>query len=240
MLPLRQFVAAARSRLSGVRIVLEDLSDPGNRAAILRSVEAFGLLHVHEVRSSRLRVGSTARGRSIVNGAEKWLTLHQHSDIRECLTSLKASQHALLAAVPPGKGRQPLPLESLRFDRPTALLFGSEAWGISSEALELCDATFTVPLPGLSESLNVSVAVAVCVHFAAFRRREALGLAPHEGDLQLEEVEELQESYAERSRENRFAASLRASRARKARDESQALAPVVVEDGERVGETLGF
>eukprot|EP00439_Symbiodinium_sp_Y106_P061082 s511_g9.t1 len=96
------------------------------------------------------------------------------------------------------------------------------AWGVSAAALDLCDAAFTVPLPGLSESLNVSVAVAVCAHFAAFRRREALALAAHESDLEPREVEELQKSYAERSRDRRFAASLRASRARRAREESEA------------------
>lgn len=64
----RRVEAVASRRLEGLRVVLEDLCDPGNRAAIVRSVEAFGLLHLHEVRRDvtcgrRRAQESSARGR---------------------------------------------------------------------------------------------------------------------------------------------------------------------------------
>ncbi|CAK9021564.1 unnamed protein product [Durusdinium trenchii] len=151
---------SARRRLEGLRVVLEDLCDPGNRAAILRSVEAFGLLHVHEVchdvaTGRRPAQTSTARGRSIVNGAEKWLNLHQHEGVEECIKSLQAAGFGVWAAVPPQQagGRRLMPLDELCFGGKTALLFGSEARGVSTKAVESCDGCFTVPLFGLSESL---------------------------------------------------------------------------------------
>ncbi|CAJ1399421.1 unnamed protein product [Effrenium voratum] len=214
---------AAKGRLSGLRVVLEELCDPGNRAAILRSVEALGLLHVHEVvatasaTSGRRRAQqSSAKGRSIVNGAEKWLNVHQHETVQECVESLQACGFRVFAAMPPSFGfsQTSLPLESFSFESPTALLFGSEARGVSDAALGCCDGAFTVPLVGLSESLNVSVCCGLCAHFGALARRQALKLGPAEGDLAAPEVEALLESYAQRSLDHRFAARLRATRSR--------------------------
>ncbi|CAE8609510.1 unnamed protein product [Polarella glacialis] len=225
--------AAALSRLESLRVVLEDICDPGNRAAILRSVESLGLLNVHEVITPGgvtevCKPKATSRGRSIVNGAEKWLDLHQHSAVQECIATLQAQGFVVLAAVPPGGGAaaaaggytrcvEPLALEDLEFSRPAALLFGSEARGVSPAALEAADGTFTIPLPGLSESLNVSVAVAVCCHFARHGRRQHLGLAPGQGDQSAAAAEALAASYVSRGLDRRFAASLRCGRSREAK-----------------------
>lgn len=213
--------AAALARFGGVRIVLEDLCDYGNRAAILRTVEAFGLLHVHEIVSPAVngsrKKGDTARGRSIVNGAEKWLELHRHTSAADCVRELRDLGFQLLAAMPPNPAsgsaiQAPVPLDAVDFGVQTALVFGSEAYGISSTMLTACHGSFTVPLPGLSESLNVSVAVAVCCHFARHSRSRALGLAPGQGDRQPEQVEELVASYMQRSGEPGFTAAVRCSR----------------------------
>ncbi|CAJ1434916.1 unnamed protein product [Effrenium voratum] len=122
----------------------------------------------------------------------------------------------VFAAMPPSFGfsQTSLPLESFSFESPTALLFGSEARGVSDAALGCCDGAFTVPLVGLSESLNVSVCCGLCAHFGALARRQALKLGPAEGDLAAPEVEALLESYAQRSLDHRFAARLRATRSR--------------------------
>eukprot|EP00434_Breviolum_minutum_P035379 symbB.v1.2.031316.t1/scaffold3623.1/size53121/2 len=158
---------SAQYRLDGLRVILEDLCDPGNRAAILRSVEAFGLLHVHEIKGDatlgkRPAQQSSARGRSIVNGAEKWLNLHQHEDVQECIETLQSDGFGVWAAVPPSRsdtGNVELSLDQLPFETKTALLFGSEARGVSTEALRLCDGRFTVPLHGLSESPEARAAL---------------------------------------------------------------------------------
>merc|ERR1712084_45053 len=87
--------------------------------------------------------------------------------------------------------RVPQPLEEIDFGAKTALVFGSEGHGISAAMLDSCDGAFTVPLPGLSESLNVSVAVAVCCHFGRHQRQQALALGQGNGDLDTEELNRL-------------------------------------------------
>jgi len=205
--------AAAASRMDGLRVVLEDLSDYGNRAAIFRSVEALGLLHVHEIVQSR-HASHTAKGRSIVNGAEKWLEVHNHATPEDCVRQLHGLGFVVLAAMPPGGAvvRQPMPLEQLDFSVATALVFGNEARGVSATLLNACDGCFTVPLPGLSESLNVSVAAAICCHFGRHQRAQALGLSPGCGDLASEEITQLVATYEQRGRQHGFTASVRCSR----------------------------
>lgn len=119
--------------------------------------------------------------------------------------------------MPPREGLCTVPLQQLAFDRRLALLFGSEAQGVSARALECVDGAFSVALQGLTESLNVSVCVACAAHLGALERRRLLGLQEDQGDLKPEELQELLASYAERSAERRFAARLRAERAQQSR-----------------------
>eukprot|EP00435_Cladocopium_sp_Y103_P066816 s370_g29.t1 len=74
----------------------------------------------------------------------------------ECIRTLQAAGFGVWAAVPPSRGTEDAeqPLDRLPFEMPTALLFGSEARGVSAAALSMCDGRFTVPLSGLSESLG--------------------------------------------------------------------------------------
>lgn len=221
---LRLF-AAATARIGGLRVVLEDLSDYGNRAAILRTVEALGLLHVHEITTNKgtSRVGGTARGRSIVNGAEKWLQMKTYSGVGACLQDLRSQRFVVLAAMPPGHGIHgsvPKAIDQIDFGIPTALVFGNEAHGVSAEMLTHCDGAFTVPLPGMSESLNVSVAVAICCHFGRHCRLQALGLPLGSGDLSIDEIEALANSYTQRG--SGFTASVRCQRSQQHRDAAAA------------------
>ncbi|CAJ1339414.1 unnamed protein product [Effrenium voratum] len=146
----------------------------------------------------------------------------------------------VFAAMPPSFGfsQTSLPLESFSFESPTALLFGSEARGVSDAALGCCDGAFTVPLVGLSESLNVSVCCGLCAHFGALARRQALKLGPAEGDLAAPEVEALLESYAQRSLDHRFAARLRATRSREV-NEAKALSREELRGKKLAGELGG-
>jgi tRNA (guanosine-2'-O-)-methyltransferase len=176
--------------MAGLRIVLDRLEDGGNRAAILRSCEAFGLLHVHEISthcpaSEQADSGRLRRHYQVGNGGEKWLQLHRHADAASCAAALRAEGFALVATVPPpqqdcsaswhtaarpedaaaaGAAAEALgrlrtsKIEELDFGAPTALVLGSERLGVSPELAALCDRATTIPLFGLTESLNVSVA----------------------------------------------------------------------------------
>jgi tRNA (guanosine-2'-O-)-methyltransferase len=162
--------AVVDSRLSGIVVVLEDLHDPHNGAAVLRSCEAVGLLEVR-VAGAPLRFSPR-----VTQGCDKWLELTQDPNIDAAARQLKARGFRLYAAVPGAK----VPLEALDPLEPTAFLLGNEHAGLSPRARALADQEYALPLHGFSQSLNLSVATALTVYTHATRRRAALGRA---GDL---------------------------------------------------------
>lgn len=87
---------AAEQRIGHLRCVLDHLEDRGNRAAILRTCEALGILHVHEIAPSEPDRG---RARGVAGGGEKWLYVHTHTDANECRLSMPGVR--ILAALPP-------------------------------------------------------------------------------------------------------------------------------------------
>jgi tRNA (guanosine-2'-O-)-methyltransferase len=165
----------AASRLGGLVVVLENLHDPHNGGAALRSSEGVGVLEVRVV-GNRLRFSER-----VTQGCDKWLDIEHDDDIDACARSLKARGFKLYAAVP---GAQ-VALEELDAKTPAAFLIGNEHAGLSDRARALADVEFAIPLHGFSQSVNLSVATALTVYTHARRRREALGRAGDLDDAQL-------------------------------------------------------
>jgi tRNA (guanosine-2'-O-)-methyltransferase len=164
--------AAVASRLGGLRVVIENLHDPHNGAAVLRSAEAFGVQRVDVIESDKpFRFSST-----VTQGCEKWLDVVRHRTLAAALASLRADGFVCYAAVPGA----PAVLDDLDFARPAAVMVGNEHAGLSAAAIGAADARFAIPMYGMTRSLNLSVAAALVVERAATRRRRALGAA---GDL---------------------------------------------------------
>ncbi len=164
--------AALASRLTSLAIVLEDLWDPHNGAAVLRSVEANGLQRVLTIEpKGRFKVS-----RRVSLGTDKWLDVTRTRDIESCARALEHAGFTLAAAVPGA----PLLLEQLPVDRPIALVFGNEHLGLSEAALAKCGLRYGIPMAGMAESFNLSVSVAISVYVTAQRMRAHLGRA---GDL---------------------------------------------------------
>jgi tRNA (guanosine-2'-O-)-methyltransferase len=92
--------AGAARRLKGVRLVLENIEDAGNRAAIMNSVEAFGLCYVDEVGDVCAET-ENAEDRQIVNSGEEWLRVTRYADARTCVEELKRLGYRVLVAMPP-------------------------------------------------------------------------------------------------------------------------------------------
>jgi tRNA (guanosine-2'-O-)-methyltransferase len=172
--------AVISSRLGGVTIVLEDLYDPHNGGAALRSCEAMGVLEVHVIqRRERFRTST-----KITQGCDKWLSVREHGTTPDCVQTLRQRGFRLYAAVP-GAAR---PLEALDPLVPAAFLIGNEHFGLTAEARALCDEEFAIPLYGFSESVNLSVATALVVYTHTTRRRAALGRPGDLDDAQLIEL----------------------------------------------------
>jgi len=175
---LAEFISDARraridavlaQRLAGLTVVIENLHDPHNGAAALRSVEGFGLTTLHVVEQAEpFRFSS-----KVSQGCEKWVDIRRHADFGACARALQADGFALYAALPPGAAT--LDLDHIDLTRPTALVFGNEHAGLTPAALAACDGSFTVPMQGFTASFNLSVSVALAVFACSRRRRAALG-----------------------------------------------------------------
>jgi tRNA (guanosine-2'-O-)-methyltransferase len=164
--------AAAACRLAGLRLVIDNLHDPHNGAAVLRSAEAFGVQRVDVVESvERFRFSST-----VTQGCEKWLDLVRHSTFAAAAAALRADGFALYAAVPGAAAS----VDDLDFARPAAVMIGNEHAGLGADAIAAADASFGIPMLGMTRSLNLSVAAALVVERAAASRRRALG---RDGDM---------------------------------------------------------
>jgi tRNA (guanosine-2'-O-)-methyltransferase len=164
--------AAAAARLGGLRVVIENLHDPHNGAAVLRSAEAFGIQRVDVIESTEpFRFSSV-----VTQGCEKWLDVLRHPTLAHALAALRADGFALYAAVPDAA----VTVDDLDFARPAAVMIGNEHAGLTAEAIAAADVVFGIPMPGMTRSLNLSVATALIAERAAQARRKAIG---RPGDL---------------------------------------------------------
>lgn len=161
---IERIVAA---RVSSVVVVIESLADPHNASAILRTCDAFGVGEVHAIERNT-RVMITTR---VTRGCEKWLDLRRHDTPAQCAAVLKARGYSLYVA----DMRADRKLEEVATIPRIALAFGNEHAGISEELRAVADGTFAIPMRGMVESFNVSVAAAIALYETTRQRRGDLG-----------------------------------------------------------------
>ncbi len=154
----------ARHRQPDLTIVVEDVHDPHNVSAMLRSCDAAGVLRVQLVygRDKFPRIGSKSSA-----SAGKWIDVRRFRSITECYDELHGEGFQIWATRI-GDGAQSL--YGLDFMAKTAIVFGNEHRGVSEEAARMADGLVQIPMVGMIQSLNVSVACAVTV-FEALRQR---------------------------------------------------------------------
>ncbi len=157
-----------QAKLASVTVVLENLYDPHNGAAAVRSAEAFGLSDLHTIDGI---TGSFEAAPDISLGTQKWIDLHGHKSVAGCADALRVQGFVLCATVPGAE----LELEELPVDKPLALWFGNERDGLSAEAMQACDYRVSIAMPGFCQSFNLSVSVAMFVHRLAAKRRAHIG-----------------------------------------------------------------
>ena len=162
--------AALSRRQPDLTVVLENVHDPHNVSAILRSCDGVGVLRAHAVYMIEAPpAGAFARQTSA--SAAKWVEVERHDSIAACFNRLRADGFTILAT---SIGPESRTLFDWDLVRPVALVFGNEMRGVSEEARALADGAIEIPMAGMVQSLNVSVACAVCL-YEAFRQRMAAG-----------------------------------------------------------------
>lgn len=157
-------------RQPDLTVVLENVHDPHNVSAILRSCDGVGVLRAHAVYTmEEPPAGAFARQTSA--SAANWVEVERHDSLAECFTRLRAEGFSILVT---SIGPDSRPLYDWDLRQPVALVLGNEMRGVSTEARDTADGALQIPMAGMVESLNVSVACAVCL-YEAFRQRAAAG-----------------------------------------------------------------
>jgi len=153
-------------RLRGLTAVLEDVHHPQNMGACIRTLEAFGIQDVHVVELRDRFVPNE----KITQGCHKWVDLHRHRSASEAVATLREQGFKIVATSLEAERT----LEDLDFSQPMALCFGNELDGVTDELFGLADETFKIPMYGFTQSFNLSVALALCMHTATNARRRSL------------------------------------------------------------------
>lgn len=151
-------------------MVLEDVHDPHNAAAVLRTCDAFGIQKVCFIFEQEKRYSPKRVGRTTSSSASKWLDFAVYTSTRECFRDLHRQGFEIYATALSGKSHS---LYKTRFKKPkVALCFGNEHRGLSETAIKLSDRVLHIPMEGFVQSLNLSVTAAICLYELA-RQRQA-------------------------------------------------------------------
>lgn len=164
---LARLRATLDRRQPDLRVLMEEVHKPHNLSAILRTCDATGVFQAHAVLPGR----ELEIHRHCSAGAGRWVRAVTHDDIQQGIQALQAEGLRVYAA---HQSPQSVDFRQIDYTRPMAVLMGAERWGVSAPAAAAVDGHLTVPMMGLVESLNVSVAAAVIL-FEAQRQREAAG-----------------------------------------------------------------
>jgi tRNA (guanosine-2'-O-)-methyltransferase len=177
---MQRMEAVVQYRQPDLTVVLENVFDPHNLAAVMRTCDAVGVREVFAI-TDRIPLRRNWGYRSS-RSANKWVELHSFSSRDACLQAVRQRYRTLLASsLQEGSGD----LYSLDLTGSLALVFGNEKFGVSEGMQQACDGYFRIPQVGMIHSLNISVACAVTL-YEAYRQRKGSGqyaqprLAEHE------------------------------------------------------------
>ncbi len=175
-------VLAYRTRY--VTVALENILQPHNASAVIRSCDIFGLQDVHVIEEHEPFTPQN----TISKGATKWVDIYRYPTTPRCISALKAHGYRIIATTPHERGYT---LSALPLNQKIALLFGTEVTGLSEQAFAAADDYVTIPMFGFTESFNISVSVSLCLYHIISTLHQSPNLswrlAPEEKeDLQLQ------------------------------------------------------
>jgi tRNA (guanosine-2'-O-)-methyltransferase len=164
-----RLLSVLNKRQNDLTVVLENVFDPHNISAVMRTCDAVGVQEIYVLNTKIPR--HKKWGAKSSSSAAKWLTVHQFTDANECFAALRAKYSTILTThLSPGASY----LYDLDLTGSMALVFGNEHSGVSEEIRDMADGNFIIPQVGIIRSLNISVACAVTL-YEAYRQKSAAG-----------------------------------------------------------------
>ncbi|MGK9174771.1 tRNA (guanosine(18)-2'-O)-methyltransferase TrmH [Yokenella regensburgei] len=176
---IREMLARRQPDLT---VCMEQVHKPHNVSAIIRTADAVGVHEVHAVwpgNNLRTMAGAAA-------GSNSWVEVKTHPNIRDAVMHIKAAGMQVLATHLSAKA---VDFRDIDYTRPTCIMMGQEKTGITQEALDLADQDIIIPMTGMVQSLNVSVASALIL-YEAQRQRQNAGMYERENSMLPDEVQQ--------------------------------------------------
>ncbi|MDT0293788.1 RNA methyltransferase [Mesonia ostreae] len=148
------FEKVLAQRTNHFTVATEDVYQLHNTSAVIRSCDVFGIQNVHITEErNRKRID-----REIAMGAQKWVDINRYHTAKDSLDTLRAKGYKIIATTPHNDACL---LEDFDISKPSALFFGTEKDGLSTEIMEQADGFLKIPMVGFTESLNISVSAAI-------------------------------------------------------------------------------
>lgn len=164
-----RLTAVLHKRQPDLTIVLENVFDPHNISAVMRTADAVGIQDIF-ILNNKIPPHSKWGAKSS-SSAAKWLTIHQYTNADECFAELRKRYKKIYTT---HLSTDAVGLHQLNFLESVALIFGNEHSGVSDEIISKADGNFIIPQVGIIKSLNISVACAVTL-YEAFRQKSNAG-----------------------------------------------------------------
>ena len=168
---MKRIHGVLEQRTDYITVVLEDIFQPHNASAVLRSCDGFGIQNVHIIENRN----QFRPNREVDMGTSQWLTLNRTSAekgervTKSCLQRLKADGYRIVATTPHTDDTD---LEDFDLSAgKTALVLGTELEGISDDVYDCADEYLKIPMYGFVESFNISVACALVLHHLSWKLR---------------------------------------------------------------------
>jgi tRNA (guanosine-2'-O-)-methyltransferase len=163
--------AVLAKRQPDLTVFAENLHKPRNFSAMVRNCDAVGINQMHTLPGeNELRTHWNTS-----QGAEKWMRIKTHKSSRNACTYLKSNGFKLVAA---HLSDAAIDYREVNYSQPVALVLGTELFGVSDTTLSFVDQQINIPMMGVTQSLNVSVACAI-VLYEAQRQRQVAGMYDH-------------------------------------------------------------
>ena len=185
---IERLESVLNKRQPDLTVVLENVFDPHNISAVMRTCDAVGIQDIyilnHKIPPHR------KWGAKSSSSAAKWLSIHQFTNAEECFTELRKHYKKIYTT---HLSTDAVCLHELNLTEPVALVFGNEHSGVSEEIIAMADGNFIIPQTGIIKSLNISVACAVTL-YEAFRQKNNAGHY-NQPKLQGEKLETLRNNW---------------------------------------------
>lgn len=187
---LNKITSVLKARQHSLKLVLENVHDPHNVSAVFRTCDAAGIPTVSLIYNKEKfpRIGKKSSA-----SAYKWVEKEKFDSVESCFNSLKENGYKIFASTLSSDSKD---LYSLDFTKKSAIILGNEHRGVSTEAAGLADERFMIPMFGMVQSLNISVAAAIVI-YEALRQRFSKGFYK-KTELEESKLEELIELWCNR------------------------------------------